>query len=102
MIDRSRLPSYAFMSPEETQRQVDMTENGTYDLTPFEKMWRSKQLHLNRRGYSLRPRYSIDWKPSWMGTNINPLYCEDSITSRVSFASRLDGVLENNESLSRS
>lgn len=86
MINRHKLPSDAFMSPEATQRQVEMTRQGTYALSPFEKIWRSKLPYLNQRGYSLRARYSPDWQPSWTGTNIDPFYCEDSIRSKVSFA----------------
>ncbi|KAI0633106.1 kinase-like domain-containing protein [Trametes polyzona] len=78
-INLGRLPRYAFMSPETTERHVEMARKGTYDLTPCEKMWRDRQPYLLQRGYALRPRYAPDWRPSWRGTNINPFYCEDSI-----------------------
>ncbi|KAI0364016.1 hypothetical protein BV20DRAFT_957137 [Pilatotrama ljubarskyi] len=79
MVNQSKLPSYAFLSPEATQRQVEMTRKGTYALTPFETLWKARQPHLLERGYTLRPRYGRDWEPSWIGTNIDPDYCEDSI-----------------------
>ncbi|EIW54109.1 uncharacterized protein TRAVEDRAFT_51834 [Trametes versicolor FP-101664 SS1] len=58
-----------------------MTRQGTYAISPVEKIWKLKQPYLVQRGYSLRPRYSPDWQPSWTGTNIDPFYCEDSIRS---------------------
>ncbi|EIW54112.1 uncharacterized protein TRAVEDRAFT_132053 [Trametes versicolor FP-101664 SS1] len=81
MHNRGRLPSYAFLSPEATQRLADVTEQGTYGLSPFEKMWMSRRPQLLEHGYVLRPRYAQDWRPSWIGTNIDPFYCEDSIMS---------------------
>ncbi|KAI0827734.1 kinase-like domain-containing protein [Trametes gibbosa] len=80
-FDRSRLPSYVFVSPASAEDYLKMTERGTYGLTPCEKTWRDKQPHLLKKGYALRPRYALDWKPSWIGTNLDPHYCEDSITS---------------------
>ncbi|EGO02257.1 hypothetical protein SERLA73DRAFT_48387 [Serpula lacrymans var. lacrymans S7.3] len=41
--------------------------------------WRDRQPYLASRGYMLRPRYHAGWKPSWLGTNVDPEYCEDSI-----------------------
>ncbi|KAH9851111.1 kinase-like domain-containing protein [Lenzites betulinus] len=81
MLDRSKLPRYAFMSPAVQEGYDEMTRKGTYALTSAEKIWRDKQPYLIARGYSLRPRYSRDWEPSWSGTNIDPHYCEDSIVS---------------------
>lgn len=86
MLNRSRLPSYAFLDPEATRRQEEMVQQGTYDLIPSEVIWRERQPHLLERGYKLRHRYTQDWRPSWTGTNINPFYCEDSIMSMVSHA----------------
>lgn len=78
-----QLPSGAFMTPEVAEKEEELTRKGTYNLTPFETLWQARQAHLLKRGYLLRPRYSKDWKPSWVGTNIQPYYCEDSIVSRV-------------------
>ena len=43
-----------------------------------EHYWRDRSLWLKERGYMLRPRYSPDWKPSWVGTNKDRMDCEDS------------------------
>ncbi|KAI0827732.1 hypothetical protein BC628DRAFT_153450 [Trametes gibbosa] len=80
-LHRSRLPSHVFLSPESAEAYNEMTRKGTYTLTVFETMWRDKHPYLLARGYSLRPRYAQDWQPSWVGTNIDPYYCEDSILS---------------------
>ncbi|KAH9848630.1 hypothetical protein C2E23DRAFT_422461 [Lenzites betulinus] len=37
MIDRSKLPRYAFTSPEVKEGHVRMTREGTYSLSKFEK-----------------------------------------------------------------
>lgn len=86
MHNRGRLPSYAFLSPEATQRLADVTGQGAYGLSPFEKMWMRRRTQLSDHGYVLRPRYAQDWRPSWIGTNNDPFYCEDSIMSMVSRA----------------
>ena len=35
-------------------------------LNDSEKWWRDRYRMLERRGYRLLPRYSPDWKPSWI------------------------------------
>lgn len=35
-------------------------------LSPEEMWWRNRYNMLERRGYQLLPRYSPDWKPSWI------------------------------------
>jgi hypothetical protein len=62
---------------------VELTMNGEYGLLPYEEEWRERGPLLNQNGYQLRPRYDLDWQPSWAYTNINPYYCEDSIDSTV-------------------
>ncbi|KAJ1299836.1 hypothetical protein OPQ81_011127 [Rhizoctonia solani] len=46
-----------------------------------EERWVSFQPYLLSKGYTLRPRYQPDWTPSWKGTDISPLSCEDSADS---------------------
>ncbi|KAJ1300218.1 hypothetical protein OPQ81_011963 [Rhizoctonia solani] len=46
-----------------------------------EERWVSFQPYLLSKGYTLRPRYQPDWTPSWRGTDISPLSCEDSADS---------------------
>ncbi|KII88223.1 hypothetical protein PLICRDRAFT_175846 [Plicaturopsis crispa FD-325 SS-3] len=40
-------------------------------------------MHFKKRGYILRRRYEPNWTPSWLGTNLDPLSCEDSIKPTV-------------------
>ena len=47
-------------------------------LLEGEHYWRDRFLWLKEHGYTLRPRYSPDWKPSWVGTNKNRMDCEDN------------------------
>ncbi|KAI0944014.1 hypothetical protein AcV7_001949 [Taiwanofungus camphoratus] len=75
----SRLPSYVFVTPEQAQRYRISTLKGIYSLSPAEKLWRDRQPYFERCGYSLRPRYHPDWSPSWLDTNLDPIFCEDSI-----------------------
>ncbi|CAE6438512.1 unnamed protein product [Rhizoctonia solani] len=46
-----------------------------------EERWVSFQPYLLSKGYRLRARYQPDWVPSWKGTSIKPLHCEDSLDS---------------------
>ncbi|KAK7448843.1 hypothetical protein VKT23_013572 [Stygiomarasmius scandens] len=48
---------------------------GALDST--ERFWRDHYTWLKDRGYTLRPRYHPDWKPSWAGTNKSYSQCED-------------------------
>lgn len=84
MLDTSRMPSYAFLSPQAIERREEDTLKGAYSLLPFEKTWRDRQPGLLQRGYLLRQRYHPDWKPSWEGTNVDPDFCEDSVAQLVS------------------
>jgi len=62
---------------------AELTLQGAYHLLPYEEAWKARRPFLESRGYELRPRYSEDWWPSWIGTDINPFFCEDSIDSCV-------------------
>lgn len=66
---------------------AELTLQGEYHLLPYEELWKARRPFLESKGYELRPRYSEHWWPSWIGTNINPFFCEDSIDScvRISF-----------------
>lgn len=79
-----RWPWWTRVSPGMAQKYAEDTNNGLFDLMPVEKLWRDLHPTLRRRGYRLRPRYDAEWKPSWMGTNIDPHWCEDSIEPNVS------------------
>ncbi|KII93064.1 hypothetical protein PLICRDRAFT_100738 [Plicaturopsis crispa FD-325 SS-3] len=77
------MPWWTRVTPERAQQYLNDTKNGRFDLTPAEKIWRDLRPTLQQRGYRLRPRYETDWKPSWLGTDIDPYWCEDSIKPRV-------------------
>ncbi|RDB27165.1 hypothetical protein Hypma_004589 [Hypsizygus marmoreus] len=49
------------------------------ELDNIEKLWRDRYSFFLQQGLELRPRYHPDWTPSWIGTSINPTYCEDAI-----------------------
>ena len=80
----ARLPRYAYVDAESAARHAKDTENGLYKLLPGEVYWKDRYFFLDGCGYALRPRYHPDWKPSWIGTNRDPMFCEDSATLIVS------------------
>ncbi len=86
MTDNKPLPSYAYLPPEDVQIYTRLTDEGTYDLLPAEIKWKERYRVLERQGYKLRLRYHPDWSPSWIGTNRDPTYCEDSVILTVSTA----------------
>ncbi len=77
------LPHYVFASPEIAERNEKKTKEGLYSLAEAEIFWRDRYTFLHNNGYILRPRYHPDWKPSWLGTNRKPIFCEDSIMLSV-------------------
>ncbi|KAI0737365.1 kinase-like domain-containing protein [Daedaleopsis nitida] len=79
MVAAKRLPSYAYLSPEQAEKYAEITQRGTYKLIDAEIFWRDRYMELEKSGYTLRPRYHPDWTPSWLGTNLDPLHCEDSV-----------------------
>lgn len=81
--DSARLPSYATLSHEDALHFAAVTLAGTYDLALVEKDWSSRQPYLENNGYMLRTRYRPRWSPSWLGTNRDPTFCEDSIMLEV-------------------
>jgi hypothetical protein len=48
------------------------------------RYWRNNYEWLRDRGYQLRPRYSPDWIPSWMGTTKYHWNLEDGVDLVVS------------------
>ena len=80
----ARLPRYAYVTPENAARHAKDTEDGLYNLLPGEIFWKERYFFLEGRGYTLRPRYHPEWKPSWIGTDRKPMFCEDSIILIVS------------------
>ncbi|OSC97563.1 kinase-like protein [Trametes coccinea BRFM310] len=85
-----RLPHYVFADDEHVERYRRSTLKGDYDLIPSENFWKDRQQFLFDHGYTLRPRYWPDWRPSWLETNMHPIYCEDSIMLLVIDARRRD------------
>lgn len=83
-MDKDTAPWWIKVTPERAQQYLKDTENGRYDLMPAEEMWKDLRPTLEARGYRLRPRYDANWKPSWLGTLIDPHWCEDSIKPDVS------------------
>ena len=83
-VTRNRLPRSAIF---EGKSQIELVEQytrrGLYSLRPSEVHWRDRQPTLDKHGYILRRRYAPYWKPSWLGTDMDPFYCEDSISCRV-------------------
>ncbi|KAI0669510.1 kinase-like domain-containing protein [Trametes maxima] len=76
---QKRLPNYVYLSEENVEHYTQSTLKGNYNLVPSEVFWRERQQFLLDHGYILRPRYRPDWRPSWLGTNLRPTFCEDSI-----------------------
>ncbi|KAI0645055.1 kinase-like protein [Trametes meyenii] len=78
-VKQERLPPYAYLNEENIERYKRSTLKGNYNLIPSEVFWRERHRFLLDAGYALRPRYHPSWRPSWSGTNLHPMYCEDSI-----------------------
>ncbi|KAI0351975.1 kinase-like protein [Trametes cingulata] len=97
MEERRKTPPYFYLSPQASERQAELTRNGTYDLLPSEVLWRDRHRWLRDHGYDLRPRYSPDWEPSWINTNRDPEFCEDAIMltdpNVIDAKRRADGLL---------
>ncbi|KAG6918251.1 hypothetical protein DXG01_015625 [Tephrocybe rancida] len=65
------------------------------ELLDNEFFWRKHFQFLQDHGYTLRPRYRPDWRPSWLDTSKNWLHCEDGIPTvrPLLDATRADGTL---------
>ncbi|QRW27755.1 Tyrosine kinase specific for activated [Rhizoctonia solani] len=53
-------------------------DDAVYGLNKTELEWVTHQPYLKAKGYTLRPRYSPGWVPSWKSNGRNPADCEDS------------------------
>ncbi len=82
--DQNHQPRHAIPG-DETRIELygHATPLSAYSLITSERFWRDRQPHIQQHGYLLRPRYSPNWVPSWLGRDISPMLCEDSITSIV-------------------
>ncbi|KAI0819187.1 kinase-like domain-containing protein [Trametes gibbosa] len=67
---------------DDVEYYAKMTLEGAFNLTPAELSWHRRHGFLHDHGYILRPRYTPGWRPSWIDTNDDPLFCEDSVTLR--------------------
>lgn len=76
-----RLPRYAVLDPQDVERYAMSTRLGHYGHIPSEVFWSKRYQYLKDAGYLLRPRYAPNWEPSWIGTNLAPMFCEDSIVA---------------------
>lgn len=78
---KSRPPT---LPTDAVERLQKLTREGTFNLSPKEQGWQARHRFLKDHGYLLRPRYSPGWKPSWIDTDYDSFYCEDSIVLLVS------------------
>ncbi|EMD38837.1 hypothetical protein CERSUDRAFT_112564 [Gelatoporia subvermispora B] len=69
MTDAVQLPQGSSNAPAGRERGA---------LTSSEIWWRDHQPWLRERGYLLRPRYTLDWVPSWKITGKRWWRCEDA------------------------
>jgi len=82
--DYDNYPAHTRLPNEQVlELYAELTLQGEYHLLPYEEDWKARRPFLESKGYELRPRYNEDWWPSWIGTDINPFFCEDSIDSSV-------------------
>ncbi|KAJ3556605.1 hypothetical protein NM688_g1939 [Phlebia brevispora] len=61
--------------------ETSLTQSSAFHgaLGPGEIWWRDQGVWLEERGYKLRMRYRLDWKPSWEGKRKQFWYCEDGL-----------------------
>lgn len=55
-----------------------------FKLNDGEKWWRDHAAQIKFRGYRLRKRFRPGWKPSWLGTDLNPYILDDGCEHNVS------------------
>ncbi|KZV99365.1 hypothetical protein EXIGLDRAFT_640546 [Exidia glandulosa HHB12029] len=92
--DYKRYPKSLRGTPAMVSKWVKQAEEGRWALHHEERFWRDLHPFLVERGYTLRPRLTPGWKPSWTGTDINPVFCEDhwmSVLPWVVDARKADG-----------
>lgn len=59
-------------------REETISEDALYLRHSYEVKWVHYQHYMMENGYSLRPRYHLNWTPSWRGSGAHPADCEDS------------------------
>lgn len=90
----SPLQSFGFDEMTGDPSSSTANSSGKRDLKGFQDLsekfndvevaWSGRLTLLERHGYSLRPRFRPGWVPSWRGTTLNPLECEDGHSHNVS------------------
>jgi hypothetical protein len=72
--------------PTETTRLIvyDDSHRRPGELRRSELFWRDHSVWLREQGYILRPRFQVDWVPSWRGKDKLWWECEDGLILRVS------------------
>ena len=78
--------------PSPTHQHPLSYKNMLGGLYEDEYLWRDHQTWLAESGYMLRPRYRMDWEPSWLKSKKYFAFCEDGkgvLVSRTSFERRL-------------
>lgn len=84
-MDLSKIPRYMrAVNAEQAEEFRAATAAGDYDLRPSERWWSETNQILEDHGYQLRSRLRPGWKPSWLDTDINPAFREDSLANYVS------------------
>jgi hypothetical protein len=61
-------------------------------LQEHEETWRDRYSFLLSQGLKLRFRYKPGWTASWLGTDLDPATCDDSIRQIVRFCTPVDLV----------
>ncbi|KAL5492792.1 hypothetical protein ACEPAI_4240 [Sanghuangporus weigelae] len=82
LVNYDRTPlsqKYRTMNDIEARLFRQLEEHGDFDLTQVERSWIEEYDYLLSLGYQLRPRFHPGWTPSWRGTDIPPVACEDSV-----------------------
>ncbi|KAL5513542.1 hypothetical protein ACEPAH_3941 [Sanghuangporus vaninii] len=70
---------YRIHNPIQIRLFRELDELGDFDLSDIEKKWTEDYESFLSRGYQLRPRFHPGWIPTWRGTNLSPVACEDVI-----------------------
>ena len=89
MLDISKVPRYMrAVNAEQTEEFRAATAAGRYAPRPSEVWWRDRNQILEDHGYRLRSRLRPGWEPSWLNTDVNPLFCEDRWSGCVSASAK--------------
>lgn len=82
--DETKSPSFRRVKdPKERARLRAADERGDWDIKLHEAWWKDRYHILEEHGYEVRPRFRPGWKPSWRGTDFNPILMEDAILLKV-------------------